>query len=258
MLKKLLKHEWIATGRRYGMFYLILAAVTLFTALIRLIDVESNVVAGLQGIFTGIYIITLIGVWFCSVGMAVIRFYKNMVTDEGYLTFTLPAKVEQLVGAKLIVALVWQVITIAALVLSVSSMFLFGKVSWDEIQMFVRMFESELKMPLAVFAIMMAVSLVYQMLVYYLSIAIGQLFAGNKIAGSIVGYLIISFALELAIVGIVFVSGFIAGFAEMDLLMATEKGMTIYMCLLCGMMLLVAVGAYFLTCNLLKKKLNLT
>lgn len=48
MLKKLLKHEWIATGRKYAMFYLVLVAMTLFVALFSLIEVDS-----IAGVITG-------------------------------------------------------------------------------------------------------------------------------------------------------------------------------------------------------------
>lgn len=257
MLKKLLKHEWIATGRRYGLFYLVLAAVTLFTALIRMIEVDSVAITVIQGLLTGIYVITLIGVWFCSIGLAVVRFYKNMVTDEGYLTFTLPVKVEQLVSAKLIIALVWQVITVVAIAFSLVSVFLLGNASREQVTTVIEMLEAEVGLPLPMFAAVLFVSMVYQMLVYYLSIAVGQMFSGNKIAGSIIGYLVISFGIEFVMIVIVFLCGFLAGFGQLDSFMTTEGGMSIFVCLMCGIMLGVAVVEFFITCYLLKKKLNL-
>ena len=39
-----------------------------------------------------------------------VRFYKSMVTDEAYLTFTLPATAGQLIGSKFLSAAVWTLI----------------------------------------------------------------------------------------------------------------------------------------------------
>ncbi|MBQ9766698.1 MAG: hypothetical protein IJW37_01155 [Lachnospiraceae bacterium] len=257
MLKKLLKHEWIATARRYVLFYLVLAAVTLFTALVRMIDIDSIIISGIQGLLTGAYVITVFGVLFCSIGLAVVRFYKNMVTDEGYLTFTLPAKVEQLVGAKLIVALVWQAITIAAILLSLGCVFVFGKMGPEQISELIRMFEAESGIRFPVFAAVMAVCLVYQLLLYYLAVAVGQLFPGNKIVGSVIGYLVLSFVIEIAMVVCILCAGCVIGFAELDSFMQIQGNMTAFMFALASLMVIIAVAEYFLTCNLLKIKLNL-
>lgn len=259
MLKKLLKHEWIATGRKYGLFYLVLAAVTIFTVFVWKINIDSTVVNVVQGIFFGIYIITLIGVWFCSVGLAVIRFYKNMVSEEGYLTFTLPAKVEELVLAKFLVAMAWQLLTVVGIVLSLGLVVMsdgFGNLKMLLLLITEGLEETGMALPL--FCVMMAVSMIYQMLLYYLSIAIGQIFSGNKIAGSIVGYLIINFVMEMLMVAIMLTGGMIAGFENMDAYMNTETGMQMLVCGICMLMLVIAAVEYFATCRLLKKKLNLT
>ena len=55
-----------------------------------------------------------------------VRFYKSMVTDEAYLTFTLPVTAGQLIGAKFLSALVWTVI--AGAVIAASWGVIFGGV----------------------------------------------------------------------------------------------------------------------------------
>ncbi len=44
-----------------------------------------------------------------------VKFYKTMVTDEAYLTFTLPVTAGQLIGAKFLSAVVWSLIVGCAL-----------------------------------------------------------------------------------------------------------------------------------------------
>ena len=43
--------------------------------------------------------------------LMVYRFYKNLMTDEGYLMFTLPVSRSQLIWSKLMVALAWGVLS---------------------------------------------------------------------------------------------------------------------------------------------------
>lgn len=48
-----------------------------------------------------------------------VRFYKSMVTDEAYTTFTLPAKPAQILAAKFLSAMVWNAVIMAAYILAV-------------------------------------------------------------------------------------------------------------------------------------------
>ena len=103
--------------------------------------------------FLVLYILVLCGVFFCSTGMAVVRFYKNMVSDEGYLTFTLPAKVEQLVLSKFLVAVCWQITTMLLVALSLLSVFVVGHIEWSMFREGVSFVMKETGMILPVFGI---------------------------------------------------------------------------------------------------------
>lgn len=54
-----------------------------------------------------------------------VRFYKSMVTDEAYLTFTLPVTAGQLIGSKFLVSAVWTLIG-GAVIFCAFSVFLSG------------------------------------------------------------------------------------------------------------------------------------
>lgn len=259
MLKKLIKHEWIATAGRFGIFYLILFAITLFTSLISLLEIDSIVFTSFQGFLFGIYVITLIGVWFCSIGLIIVRFYKNMVSDEGYLTFTLPAKVEELVLAKFVVALFWQLVTMILIALSLFCVMLAGPFSMGvgEILQILPEIMQEAGWVFGVLALCFSVSAIYQIFLYYLSIAIGQLFLGHKIIGSVAGYCIINFAVQIVSVVFILVLGIVVGFTRLDAFMNTTNGITLFVAAECVLMLILAAVEYVVTCTLLKKKLNL-
>lgn len=260
MLGKLIKHECIATGRKYVIFYLVLAMVTLCNVLIQFISIDSVMIQGMKGIVMGLYILTIIGVLFCSVGFAVIRFYKNMVSEEGYLTFTLPAKVEALVAAKLIVAFLWQLVTVILCVLSVSVMVFQGRENEflkEGAELLHRVLQEYGGVVFA-FLLFLAVSMLYQIVVYYLSIAIGQLFSGNKIIGAVAGYCLLNFALQVLMIAIMVVLGLVFSFQEIDAYINSEQGMLVFLYVYSAFMVFMAAGGFMFTCRLLKKKLNLS
>lgn len=260
MLGKLIKHEGIATGRKYVIFYLVLAMVTLCNVLIQFISIDSVMIHGMKGIVMGLYILTIIGVLFCSVGFAVIRFYKNMVSEEGYLTFTLPAKVEALVAAKLVVAFLWQLVTVILCILSGAVILFQGRENEflkNGAELLKQLFQEYGGVVFA-FLLFLAVSLLYQIIVYYLSIAIGQLFSGNKIIGAVAGYCLLNFALQVFMIAIMVVLGVVFSFKEIDAYINSEQGLLVFLYVYSAFMACMTAGGFALTCRLLKKKLNLS
>lgn len=257
MLGKLLKHEWNATARKYGLFYLVLGVITLLAMIVHAIPAEHILFTIGEVSFLILYILVLCGVVFCSTGMAVVRFYKNMVSDEGYLTFTLPAKVEQLVFSKLLVAVCWQITTMLLIVISALSVFVVGHIEWSMFCEGVAFVVEQSGMILPVFGIMLLISFMYQMLLYYLSIAVGQLFGNHKILASVIAYCVLSFGIELIMLVIMIAVGATMGFAEMTEQMSSLSGMTIFYGISIGWMVVLGVAEYFVVCYLLKKKLNL-
>lgn len=257
MLKKLLKHEWNAVARKYGLFYLVLGVLTLVTCLIRLIPVENLFFNLGKMALLVLYILALIGVFFCSTAMGVVRFYKNMVTEEGYLTFTLPVKVEQLVISKLLVAFAWQMITIVLCLLSVFLVFVPGHISFGEFFGELSVMFDSLGGTVALIGVMMVVSIVYQFLFYYLSIAIGQLFNDHKIVGAVVAYCALNFVIEMVIMILMFAVFGLAGVIDMSESMNTLDGINTMYLFITGLSAVMAVISYFATCQLFKKKLNL-
>lgn len=257
MLGKLLKHEWIATARRYGLFYLVLAAVTLLAIIVHAIPVDNMFYTMGEVAFLVLYVLTLCGVFFCSTGMAVVRFYKNMVSDEGYLTFTLPAKVEQLVLAKFLVAAIWQMVTMVLVTLSLICVFVVGHVEWKAFSDGIGFVFDEAGIMVPTFCLMLVISSIYQLLLYYLSIAIGQLFGNYKILASVIAYCALSFGIELIMVLLIFAIFAGVGFLEMSRYLSSQEGLSIFYVI--SMVWMIAFGAveYFVTCHLLKKKLNL-
>ena len=111
MLGKLLKHEFRATGR---------IMLPLMGALLALALMANLSIRGLAGNLADIpalrilfiLILVFFGMGIVAIGvMALVvmvsRFYRNLLKSEGYLMFTLPVSVHELIWSKLIVSLVW-------------------------------------------------------------------------------------------------------------------------------------------------------
>lgn len=122
MLGKLIKYEWKST---YKVGLILLAAIALVTLLgfMTLLTPFWQRLAGLAGhsereaafvlilsmsLFSIVfYIIFLMGVVYAAFIYLIVRFYRTMYTNEGYLLHTLPVSKHQILISKILVSSVW-------------------------------------------------------------------------------------------------------------------------------------------------------
>ena len=118
MLRKLLKHEFRATGRVMLPMYLILLVTAVGSNLAGrgMLDRQSDILNILGVLIVMAFGIAICGALLMSFVLMIQRFYKNLLQDEGYLMFTLPVSVHQHVWSKLIVSAVWFAATILAII----------------------------------------------------------------------------------------------------------------------------------------------
>ena len=122
MFRKLLKYEWQANAKLFG----ILSAAALGVALLGGVVLRVALNIGIHSENVMVTTLVLPGmmllVGFCAlavVGYAaaveiinLVRFYKNKFTDEGYLTFTLPVQAKDLYLSSFVNILVWMLISL--------------------------------------------------------------------------------------------------------------------------------------------------
>ena len=196
--------------------------------------------------------------------MSVVRFYKNMVGDEGYLTFTLPVKTSVQIAAKMICAVVWMLMSIIVAVGSTAIIWL----SEDSlsnlnslISQIVKAYQSEgvyaqFVTMIIEYAVVIILNLAAGIGMIYAAMALGQLVRGHKVLGAIGFYFALSIASSTVsgIVGAVTMLAFGTGNSA---LMSFFSSMNINL----GVMILVYIlfgAAYFiLTERIMTKKLNL-
>lgn len=130
MLKKLLKYDFKYIFKLWWIGAVVSVALSLLGGgCIRLLDSERE----LPVVVTTVAILLMVLVVFSFIAFSLlatilvfIRFYKNFFSDEGYLTFTLPAKTSTLLHSKLITSVAAVSITSIMLVMNVLLMITVG------------------------------------------------------------------------------------------------------------------------------------
>lgn len=195
MLIKLMKQEMKACSRLILPLFFILIVLTVLDRLVLGLTIFVGILGIIPGIITILYILAMFAIIIlCSV-IVIVRFYKNLITDEGYLMFTLPVKPSQLINSKLIVASFW---VLFCIITAIASIYLvFGTLnSADLFWLTLKSDWAGLRQELgsAYVTLLLGGSLgiffciICQILQVYASIALGQLFTGHRILGSVVAF----------------------------------------------------------------------
>ncbi len=206
MLRKLMKYEFKATGRIMLPLYAALLGFAIINKLFigaNLDEINMDFLGGIPAVITMIgYVVTMVAVFVGTLFITVQRFYKNLFGDEGYLMHTIPVKSSQNIVNKLIVSIVWTIISSILAALSIIIMAYEPGAFKDIIRELKNVFpEIGPNIPIIIeFIIFVIVSTAYQIMVLYASLSIGQLFKSKKLLGSFAGFMIINTAVE-AIIG---------------------------------------------------------
>ncbi|MGI6201579.1 MAG: hypothetical protein ACOYJA_12495 [Christensenellales bacterium] len=209
MLGKLIKYEYKATGRVFLPLYAVLVLYTLLGRLVMNLEPVQQAFGGMiGGLMLILYVCLIVAVLVVTVVMAIQRFYKNLLGDEGYLSHTLPVSTNGLVTSKLLVAISWMVVSVA--LVAASLLLLVGGVEiFADLRVSLANLSSQLDQvgiaPWAFWAELAAnllVQLLANFLMFYAAMSIGQLFR-QKVAGSFLAYLGLNMASQtLLVVGL--------------------------------------------------------
>ena len=270
MLKKLLKYDLFASARIFCILYSIVAVLSIAVKIIITVTPDGEIALPILSILIPTYILLMIGLIVAGEIFLIVRFYKAYFTDEGYLFHTLPVKPWQLIASKLITSVILNfvglIIVVLCILLLLSGNLLqeivpFLPFIWEAV-------EEVMGMPLVpaliLIVFLLIISECYSFLLYFASIALGQvLIPKHKIIGAFAAYMIFYMALQL----ILSIPTFIYTFSQMEhLLLAAEATdgleftynlyhFTYYISL--AISSICSVVFFFLTNLIMKKKLNL-
>lgn len=206
--------------------------------------------------------------------LVVIRFYRNLFSDEGYLTFSLPATAKQHVQAKTLSGATWMTLSFFAILLAVvialsyvlviaatgasgtpdvtpptegiidEDLLFFGTEKGQGLMLMSILLLGFLNLPASMFSSILSI---------YLAITLGSLiWTKHKIIGSILFYFVVNMAVSAVSQ---FVSIGMTFFAAIDIAPAVQFIISLLLSLI--LQIGVAVASYIITVRMLERRLNL-
>lgn len=142
MLGKLFKYDMKQISRIMLPLVLLTFGTTLFgTAALKTVNevvvpmesgVAQNVLLSSLYMVFGISVFVLCAFAVMAILFTVARFYKNLFTDEGYLTFTLPVNTSTIIMSKFWATVLWMAIASVAIVVCIFIYVSFGNAPHGE------------------------------------------------------------------------------------------------------------------------------
>lgn len=269
MLGKLMKYEIKATAR----FFLPLYGALLVLAVINKLFFSFNIFNEVDTFFLDqfseipralaltLYIFIIIAIFVITAIVMIHRFYKNLLGDEGYLMFTLPVKTWMNIANKLIVSVMWVIMSCIVTVFSIFILVVNSELLREipnAIILTFREINTELGLNAGLFILEIGlasiVSIVVHILQIYASIAIGQLCNSHKLLASFGAYLAISIVLQTVLsVFFVFIAVLFPNWQSIN----PSSVMNMIMIGSTAISAVIGVGFYFVTHYILANKLNL-
>ena len=293
MLGKLIKHDFKALSRiLIPTSIAIIGATILATLGIRFTatsyaSYEDNFIVGLMKTATialsVILIIAIFAAFFFIAFVVFQRFYKNFMTSEGYLTFTLPVSTSNLLWSKVITAYIWLFISAIVGLLSLFIFMLFGTTTSGfanpEVfrgigQLFRALaanYSSGITVLIVEMIFLVIIAVGVNILQIYLALVIGGVVSlKHRLAAGIGFYFVINMIMGVvtSILQTVSLTGLYKGTyggsfelnganSAQEMISATVTAIQPYYWSLTGLMIVFAVGFFILTHYLLKNKLNI-
>lgn len=141
MLRKLMKYEFMATGRIFLPLFAALLVISIVNRLFQNLDLRAPAIIGVV-----LSVILIAGILVLALILTLQRFRNNLLSSEGYLMMTLPVRTDGLILSKLFVASIWNVasgivVTIAILIMAASG------ISLSDMVRSIREFFASITMP---------------------------------------------------------------------------------------------------------------
>jgi len=261
MLRKLMKYEFMAMGRVFLPLFGALIVVSLVNGLLGLTALRVP-----QGISIAISVLLMISIFVIVYVLTIQRFWTNVLSNEGYLTMTLPVCTDKIILSKLFTAAIWSVastIVIAVAIIILTGVELDFAVIGDAIRTLFLMAPfstGETLLFMVQFFVLIIISVFSNILLMYACMSIGILFNKYRALASFGAFVVITTAMQ--IIGAIFTAIGVSG----GLFEAIERWtrgagtflnaqLIVLACFVIG--LLVCAACYSITRYILKNKLNL-
>ncbi len=271
MVSKLLKHEAIYYSRTLIISEIVLFTLALSCRFVMFFEYDHWLYYIIQASAFILFGLSAIALIYFTIAMCVIRFYKNLFTQEGYLTFALPVTTKQHILVKLFSAIVYNIIAFAsifvAFLITISGDILtevIKSAAYLIIKLFeVIQFKDGINITFAVIYMLIIIflSLINTLLLFYACIALGQTSRKNRILMAVVYYFLYGLITEIisTVISIFFNLLFMFGFEEIGAFIEKNPYLCMHIFFISLILFIVALNLifYFVIYNIINKKLNL-
>ena len=270
---RLMKHEFRATWRIMGILLGTLAVITIAGRIYISLPVIQNLrfdntgryntldtVSAMLSVF---YVMLILVAGIGSSMFLVVRFYRSMYTDEGYLTHTLPVNISEIIWTKFLTAFIWMLLTGIFIAVSVLLIVTAGSgIDFSEIASELSRMHKEIGISVEMLtgetAVMAIIGLAAGIYEVYAAISLGQLSNSHRVFMSILWYVIFYVIIQFVSTIVLVVAGLTGGTSG---ILLDEAGIpelwSGFMMTSCLCNLLLGALFYFITYFIAKKKLNL-
>lgn len=214
MLGKLLKHEIIATWKIFVLLDVITilagGVVGIFGYNFPNLDRVPEPLAVLLGLGFAGYFVLLVASGLLTLVFIVVRYYRNLYTAQGYLTFTLPATTTEILSSKIIVSFVAELLNFLSIGLSVGLVGLgFAALGMKESpvdtiqilegfrELWYELFGIDSIGTTCLYIAYILISVLYRIIIFFFAISLGQLWQQHKVLGSVIFYFVINAILSV-------------------------------------------------------------
>lgn len=263
MLKKLYKHEFIALYRIVLPLYAVLIGLAASVRILNLFDDTNKIVNSFRTINTTLTTIMTFALFIASFIVIIIRFCKNFLSKEGYLTFSLPIKASAHIICKLLCGIVVSITNVISVICALWVIFGNSK-TYNDILCVIKGSYNALTSTLGAgktvayivelfFAVIF--SLCANFLLFYASISIGQQFKKKGLA-SVISYVCLYTVIEIILMTVTLPLTTVFG-KNLDSLETFSSAMLIFFAVIIAIELLQCFVYYLITNYFLSRKLNL-
>lgn len=264
MVKKLFKHEIHALWRLMIPIWCVLFGMSILGRFIQLFEQETRAYNIISGSAIFFYVVALLACIVCPFVFAITRFHRNLFSGEGYLTFTLPINTNQHILVKLVVALITELVTLVAAVVSVILVTFgeltveIGKAIWYLFKLSVREWGAHMPFYLVEAVIGAILLLAVETLLFYACICIGQQSKKNRTLAAVGAYFGF-YAIQQAIGTMFLLVGDEIDWKPLAAWAVEHPFATVHLSLCGGIVLAVLSGGlfYFISHRLISRRLNL-
>lgn len=186
MLGKLIKYDFKSISKTLVPIFIVTLILSVLTRIFGMLADEISVFQYPAGLVTALCVALILGLPFITFIIGIMRYYNNLVKDEGYLTHTLPVKKQSLVLSKMITSSIG---VLVSLLISIGSVFIAFNIDFKIFDAFVEAYNDIMeydKWLLLLIFIALIVGYLSNLLLVYSSISLGQTRNGNKALYSII------------------------------------------------------------------------